>query len=89
MEISKLLEEDNNELFSDLTSSHEKQKLNIINNNNVTVMERFKKSIELLDKIELSLNQKVKKQLCEIEELKNNMSENTVLFKSICKNIIG
>ncbi len=88
MEISKLLEEDNNDMFSDLSSSNEKQKLNIINNDNTVIMDRLKKSIVLLDKIELSLNQKVQKQLFEIEELKKNMSENTEIFRSICKNVI-
>lgn len=72
----------------DLTSSKEKQILSSVSNDNIAIVEKLKKSMILLDKIELTLDLKVKKQISEIEDFKNRISENIEIFTSICKNII-
>lgn len=82
MEISKLLEDE-------FSSDDEKQKLTVIGNNNMAIIDRLKKTMSLLDKIEASIDQKIKKQLSDIENMKQTMTENLEIFKSICKSNIG
>lgn len=67
---------------------HEKNKINEINENNIKVLNHLKKFIELLDKIEFSLNTKVETQLELINELNLCSEENSMLMKTICKNLI-
>ena len=81
MELSELIS-------GNFSSEDEKQKLNIINKNNTEILEKFKKTMELLDKIEISMDQKVKRQLSDIKNMKKNMLETTEIFRTICQNNI-
>ncbi len=75
-------------LESEKFIAHEKNKINDINANNIKVLGHLTKFMELLDKIEFSLNAKVESQLKLINELNLCSDENSMLMKIICKNLI-
>ena len=77
------------EVLSSSQEIQETQKLNLININNIEILERLKKSMELLDKIELYLDQKVKNQLYDIENTEKTIVENMNIFKIISERIIN
>jgi hypothetical protein len=68
---------------------HEKIKLMNINQYNVQILNKLKTFVELLDKIEYTLNKQSTNQLNEILELKKIIEEHNDMFVMICTNILN
>ncbi len=77
----------NSEYSSD-NSMSEKDKLKYMNINNINVLNRLEKFIELLDKIEVSVNEKAQKQLNELIEIQLEIKNCNDIFRTICSNLI-
>lgn len=57
-------------------------------NDNKIILERIKKSLQLLDNVENTLQLKIEVQINDMNELNNKIIENSEIFKSICQNLI-
>ena len=87
MEINKLLSTETNNNTDDFIES-EKNKIKKMNEYNKIILNKLTTFIELLNKIELSINEKVAKQHNELQEIQSNILDNINIYKTICKNLI-
>lgn len=73
---------------SSMSTMSEKDKLKYMNVNNINVLNRLEKFMELLDKIEMSVNEKAKAQLNELMEIQLEIKNCNSVFKTICMNLL-
>jgi len=71
-----------------MSTMSEKDKLKYMNVNNINVLNRLEKFMELLDKIEMSVNEKAKAQLNELMEIQLEIKNCNSVFKTICMNLL-
>jgi hypothetical protein len=67
---------------------NEKNKIFTIVDENIELLVKMTKFIELLDKVELSINEKAECQIQELNSVKTMSSELFNIFTNICKNIL-
>jgi hypothetical protein len=77
----------NSDYLSD-NSISEKDKLKYMNTNNINVLNRLEKFIELLNKIEASVNEKAQNQLIELIEIQLEIKNCDDIFRTICSNLV-
>ena len=74
---------------SSMSTMSEKDKLKYMNTNNINVLNRLEKFMELLDKIEMSVNEKANTQLNELIEIQLEIKNCNSVFKTICINLLA
>jgi hypothetical protein len=67
---------------------NEKYKIFTIVDENIELLEKMTKFIELLDKVELSIGEKVDSQIQELNSVQNMSSDLFIVFQKICQNFI-
>jgi len=72
-----------------MSTMSEKDKLKYMNTNNINVLNRLEKFMELLDKIEMSVNEKANTQLNELIEIQLEIKNCNSVFKTICINLLA
>lgn len=73
---------------SSISTFSEKEKLKYMNINNKNVLNRLEQFVELLDKIELTINEKVNVHLFELNEIQLEIKNCNNIFRTICTNLI-
>jgi hypothetical protein len=66
----------------------EQFEVNQINQANIKMLDNLKKFTKLLDIIELSINEKLEKDLANLKAMVNTIDENNTIFRKICENCI-
>lgn len=88
MEIDKMLKNSYSENTNSDIIENEITKIKKMSYNNKLVLDRLKKFVELLDRIDESINEKTLKHLTELSELDVKIKTNVEIFKTICKNLV-
>jgi len=88
MEIDKMLKNSYSENTNSDIIENEITKIKKMSFNNKLVLDRLKKFVELLDRIDESINEKTLKHLTELSELDLKIKTNVEIFKTICKNLV-
>lgn len=82
----------NTEELENLMSENiiEDEKIKIINmlNHNNEIINKIDKFNKLLNQVEISINDKIEKQITDFIELQRTFQNNNEIFKNICKNLI-
>jgi hypothetical protein len=78
----------NNETYDENDIENERIKLVNIKQRNIATINKLKLLMELLDKIDTSLNKQSHRQLNDLINMKHMLEENTDIFKIICENFI-